>query len=340
MPRAVWKGAIAFGLVHIPVALYPASQETEVDFDWLDKRSMDPVGYKRINKRTGKEIAKEHIVKGVKQDNGEYVVLSDDEVRDAYPKTTQTIEIESFVPAGDISFVYLEKPYYLEPTNRAEKVYALLREAMSRASLVGIARIVMHNKEHLAALLPAGPALMLGTLRWANEIRPASQLNLPSRRRRQAQGCRTEDGRRADPQDGRQLEARALRRSLLRRRFASWWRARRRRARRKAVRAAGRGAGRRVERDRPERVAAQQLANTQARRVGQAGGARAQEAQDGRGARHGKTGARTRADPSAIPRLRGAPARQCSQPARPARVRVASAARRVNNDRFRAAAHA
>ena len=144
MPRAVWKGAIAFGLVHIPVALYPASQETEVDFDWLDKRSMDPVGYKRVNKRTGKEIGKEQIVKGVKQDNGEYVVLSDDEVREAYPKTTQTIEIESFVPAGDISFVYLEKPYYLEPINRAEKVYALLREAMSRAALVGIARIVSH----------------------------------------------------------------------------------------------------------------------------------------------------------------------------------------------------
>ncbi|HEX6722113.1 MAG TPA: Ku protein, partial [Burkholderiaceae bacterium] len=104
MPRAVWKGAIAFGLVHIPVALYPASQETEVDFDWLDKRSMDPVGYKRINKRTGKEIAKENIVKGVKHDGGDYVVLSDEEVREAYPKTTQTIEIESFVPAGDISF--------------------------------------------------------------------------------------------------------------------------------------------------------------------------------------------------------------------------------------------
>jgi DNA end-binding protein Ku len=180
MLRAVWKGAIAFGLVHIPVALVPASQETEVNFDWLDKRSMDPVGYKRINKRTGKEINKEQIVKGVKQANGRYVVLSDDEVREAYPKTTQTIEIESFVPAGDISFVYLEKPYYLEPTNRAEKVYALLREAMSRAALVGVARIVMHNKEHLAALLPAGPALMLGTLRWANEIRPANQLNLPA----------------------------------------------------------------------------------------------------------------------------------------------------------------
>ena len=179
MARAVWKGAIAFGLVHVPVALYPASQESEVNFDWLDKRSLDPVGYKRINKRTGKEVDKRHIVKGVEQDDGRYVVLGDDEVREAYPRTTQTIEIEDFVPASEISFVYLEKPYYLEPIGRAEKPYALLREAMASASLIGIARMVMHNKEHLVALLPAGPALMLGTLRWSNEVRPADQLNLP-----------------------------------------------------------------------------------------------------------------------------------------------------------------
>src|SRR5689334_11567192 len=148
MARAVWKGAIAFGLVHVPVALYPASQESEVDFDWLDKRSLDPVGYKRINKRTGKEGTNDHIVKGVAQDEGSYVVLRDDEVREAYPRTTQTIEIEDFVPATEISFAYLEKPYYLEPTGRADKVYALLREAMASASLIGIARMVMHNKEH------------------------------------------------------------------------------------------------------------------------------------------------------------------------------------------------
>lgn len=180
MPRAIWKGAITFGLVHVPVALYPASQETEVDFDWLDKRTMDPVGYKRINKRTGKEIDKDNIVKGVKTESGEYVVLSEDDIREAYPKTTQTIEIEAFVPAEDISFVYLERPYYLEPAGKGEKVYALLREAMADAGLVGIARVVMHTKEHLTALLPAGPALMLGTLRWANEIRPADELNLPA----------------------------------------------------------------------------------------------------------------------------------------------------------------
>ena len=97
MSHSIWKGAITFGLVHVPVALYPASQEDDIDFDWLDKRSMDPVGYKRINKRTGKEIDKDNIVKGVKQENGDYVLLSDDEVREAYPKTTQTIEIEAFV---------------------------------------------------------------------------------------------------------------------------------------------------------------------------------------------------------------------------------------------------
>jgi DNA end-binding protein Ku len=178
MPRAIWKGAISFGLVHLPVSMYPASHENDIDFDWLDQRTMDPVGYKRVNKRTGKEIDKEHIVKGVKHGDG-YVVLSDDEVRSAYPKTTQTIAIEAFVQAQDVSFVYLEKPYYLEPAAKSEKVYALLREAMAGASLIGIARVVMHNKEHLAALLPAGPALMLGTLRWADEIRSPEELKLP-----------------------------------------------------------------------------------------------------------------------------------------------------------------
>ena len=181
MPRAIWKGAITFGLVNVPVALYPASQEDDIDFDWLDKRTMDPVGYKRINKRTGREIDKENIVKGVKQDDGDYVVLSEDEVREAYPKTTQTIEIEAFVNLADVPFVYLEKPYYLEPSGRgSEKVYALLREAMITQGVIGIARVVMHTKEHLAALIPAGPALMLDTLRWATEIRPAEELNIPA----------------------------------------------------------------------------------------------------------------------------------------------------------------
>ena len=181
MPRVIWKGAISFGLVNVPVALYPASQEAGIDFDWLDKRSMDPVGYKRINKRTGKEIESGDIVKGIKQEDGDYVVLSDEQIKDAYPKSTQTIEIESFVKAAEIDFMLLEKPYYLEPSGKGgDKVYALLRESMREAGVIGIARVVMHTKEHLAVLIPSGPALILNTIRWANEIRPVSELKLPA----------------------------------------------------------------------------------------------------------------------------------------------------------------
>jgi DNA end-binding protein Ku len=141
---------------------------------------MDPVGYKRINKRTGKEVERENIVKGVRQDDGDYVIVSEDEIRAAYPKTTQTIEIEGFVKAAEIPFLYLEKPYFLEPLDKAEKVYALLREAMAASGVIGIARVVMHSKEHLAALVSSGPGLVLNTLRWPNEIRDMGDLKLPA----------------------------------------------------------------------------------------------------------------------------------------------------------------
>lgn len=179
MPRTLWKGAISFGLVHIPVGLYPAAREDEIDFDWLDKRTMDPVGYKRINKRTGKEITKEHIVKGIAHGQHQYVVLTDDEIRQAYPKATQTIEIEAFVQASEIPFVYLERPYYLAPINKGDKVYALLRETLLATGRIGLARVVIHSKQHLAALVAAGPALMLNTLRWPSEIREWDELSLP-----------------------------------------------------------------------------------------------------------------------------------------------------------------
>ena len=180
MPRVIWKGAISFGLVHVPVALYPAAQEIGIDFDWLDKRTMDPVGYKRINKRTGKEIDRDDIVKGIKQPDGEYVVLSEDEIKEAYPVSTQTIAIETFVPGGAIPFTYLEKPYYLAPLAKGEKVYALLREAMKAAQVIGIARVVMHTKERLAALIPDGDALLLNTIRWAEELRPRDEIAFPA----------------------------------------------------------------------------------------------------------------------------------------------------------------
>lgn len=177
--RILWKGAIAFGLVHIPVALHSATSESGVDFDWLDKRSMDPVGYKRINKRTGKEISKENIVKGVEYEDGQYVVLSEEEIAAAYPKTTQTIEIESFVPNTEIPFVYLERPYYVAPINKGQKVYALLRDTLLKTQRVGIARVIIQTKQHLAVLVPSGPALVLNLLRWGADIRSLEELNLP-----------------------------------------------------------------------------------------------------------------------------------------------------------------
>ena len=177
--RALWKGAISFGLVHIPVSLHSATTDNGVDFDWLDKRSMDPVGYKRINKKTGKEITKENIVRGVQYEDGQYVVLSDDEIAAAFPRTTQTIEIESFVANTDIPFVYLERPYYIAPINKGKKVYALLRDTLLKTGRVGIARVVIQTKQHLAVLVPSGPGLILNLLRWGTEIRNWDELDLP-----------------------------------------------------------------------------------------------------------------------------------------------------------------
>ena len=177
--RTLWKGAITFGLVHIPIALYSATAETDLNFDWLDKRSMDPVGYKRINKKTGKEIDKDNIVKGIAYGDGQYVVLTAQEIAAAYPSSTQTIEIECFVAADDVPFVYLERPYYVAPINKGEKVYALLREALRQSGKVGIAKVVIQTKQHLAVLIPSGPALVLNLLRWGGEIRSWEDLKLP-----------------------------------------------------------------------------------------------------------------------------------------------------------------
>jgi DNA end-binding protein Ku len=177
--RVLWKGAISFGLVHIPIALHSATSESGLNFDWLDKRTMDPVGYKRINKKTGKEIDKENIVKGYEYEHGQYVILSQEEIAAAYPKTTQTIEIESFVPIDSIPFMYLERPYYISPTNRGEKVYALLREILRKTGKAGIAKVVIATKQHLALLVPSGPALVLNLMRWGDEVRTWEDLNLP-----------------------------------------------------------------------------------------------------------------------------------------------------------------
>ncbi|MDB5928568.1 MAG: Ku domain protein [Polaromonas sp.] len=177
--RALWKGAISFGLVHVPVALHSATVDNGPEFNWLDRRTLEPVGYKRINKVSGEEIEPDDIVKGVHHQDGQYVVLTDEEIRAAYPQMTQTISIEGFVANSEIPFIYLERPYYLEPINKGEKVYALLREAMLQTQRVGVARVVIQNRQHLAVLVPSGPGLILNLLRWGDEIRPWEGLDLP-----------------------------------------------------------------------------------------------------------------------------------------------------------------
>lgn len=177
--RSLWKGAISFGLVHVPIALYSATSESDLNFKMIDKRSMDPVGYKRVNKKSGKEVAMSDVVKGIEWEDGQFVLLTPEEIAAAYPKTTQTIEIESFIPIDEIPFVYLEKPYYTAPINRGQKVYALLREALAESRMVGVAKVVISNKQHLALLMPCGPALILNLLRWGGEIRSWQALELP-----------------------------------------------------------------------------------------------------------------------------------------------------------------
>ncbi|BBU27654.1 non-homologous end joining protein Ku [Burkholderia sp. THE68] len=179
MPHMIWKGAISFGLVHVPVQLYPATQSEKVGFNLLDKRSMDPIGYKQINKSTGKEVTRENIVRGFEYEKGKYVVMSDAEIRAANPESTQTVDILAFVEAPEISFLSLDTPYYLAPDRKGEKVYALLRDALKDTGKVGIASVVLHNKQHLAALIPVGPALALNTLRWGDEVRDFSEFKFP-----------------------------------------------------------------------------------------------------------------------------------------------------------------
>ncbi|MBX8502764.1 Ku protein [Pseudomonas cichorii] len=178
MARAIWKGAISFGLVHIPVALVSATSSQGVDFDWLDKRSMDPVGYKRINKVTGKEVKSPNIVKGVEYEKDRYVVLSEEEIRSAHPRATQTIEIFGFVDSQQIPLQNIDTPYYLAPDKRGGKVYALLRETLKDTQKVALANVVLHTREHLAAVMPLESALVLVILRWPADVRGLDELEL------------------------------------------------------------------------------------------------------------------------------------------------------------------
>ncbi len=179
--RTLWKGAISFGLVHIPVTLHSATAENRMKFNLLDKQTMSPVGNRQVNKATGEAMAREAIVKGYEVEKDQYVVLTPDEIKTALPKSTQTIEIEAFVDRAQIPTVFFNKPYYVSPGGKGgQKPYALLREALERTGKVGIARVVVSTKQHLAALFPSGRGLVLNLLRWEDEVRDVAGLAWPA----------------------------------------------------------------------------------------------------------------------------------------------------------------
>jgi DNA end-binding protein Ku len=179
MSRMIWKGTVAFGLVEIPVAVYPAVSRREFSFTQLDRRTMTPIGYRRVNKATGDEVPWDEIVKGYEHQPGEFVVVSDEELAGANPEATKTIDIVDFVDARDIHPVHFETPYYLEPLKKKSKGYVLLRETLRRTGKVGIARLVLRTRQYLAAVMVRGQALMVDLLRYADEIRDADELALP-----------------------------------------------------------------------------------------------------------------------------------------------------------------
>lgn len=180
MARSMWKGAISFGLVHIPVEMYPAASDQGLDLTMLDRRDFAPIGFKRYNKATGKEVSWDDIVKGYEYSDGEYVVLSDEDLRRANPDATQTIDILAFVNAEQVPLIYYEQPYYLAPGKGGDKVYALLRETLREVGKIGIANVVIRVKQHLAALVCVGDTIVLNTLRYPDEIRPTDELKIPA----------------------------------------------------------------------------------------------------------------------------------------------------------------
>jgi DNA end-binding protein Ku len=179
MPRAMWTGSIAFGLVSIPVELHPAEDRRSFSFTMLDKRDLAPVGYKRFNKKSGREVPWGDVVKGYEYESDRYVVLTDEDFKKANVKATQTIDIRSFVPEGSIPPWYFDAPYYLTPGKRGAKPYALLRETLKDSGRVAVAQVVIRTTQHLAAIVVDGAALVLNTMRYDDEFRSMKGLTIP-----------------------------------------------------------------------------------------------------------------------------------------------------------------
>ncbi|PYJ53662.1 MAG: Ku protein [Verrucomicrobia bacterium] len=181
MARAIWKGSISFGLVNIPIALYPATRREELKFRLLRKGDLSPVNYKRVAEKDGKEVPWDQIVKGYEYEKGKYVVLKDEDFERVDLEATQTVDIQDFVDLEEIDPMFFYKPYYLEPQKGGDKAYALLRDALKDTNKVGVAKVVIKTRQYLAGVKPEDGALVLELMHFADELADPEQLHVPKK---------------------------------------------------------------------------------------------------------------------------------------------------------------
>jgi DNA end-binding protein Ku len=176
--RSLWKGSIGFGLVNIPVALYSATEESNIAFVSMDKKSKSRIRYKKVSESTGKEIEQKDIVKAYAS-GSDYIIMDEEDFDKALPEKKDHIDIVQFVSEKEIDALYFEKPYYLEPQKGGERAYALLRDSLKKEGKAAVGLFVFHNREWVCLLKPSEKAIVLNRLRFAEEIRTTSGLSLP-----------------------------------------------------------------------------------------------------------------------------------------------------------------
>jgi DNA end-binding protein Ku len=181
MARAIWKGSISFGLVNIPIALYPATRREELKFRLLRIGDLSPVNCKRVAEKDGKEVPWDQIVKGYEYEKGKYVVLKDEDFERVDLEATRTVDIQDFVDQEEIDPMFFYKPYYLEPQKGGDKAYALLRDALKDSNKVGIAKVVIKTRQYLAGVKPEDGALVLELMHFADELADPGKLHVPKK---------------------------------------------------------------------------------------------------------------------------------------------------------------
>ena len=179
--RAIWKGSISFGLVNIPIALYPATRKEELKFRLLRAKDLSPVNYKRVAEADGKEVPWGEIVKGYEYEKGKFIVLKDKDFQRVDLEATQTVDIQDFVDVEEIDPIFFYKPYYLEPQKGGDKAYVLLRNALAQSNKVGIAKVVIKTRQYLAGVKAEGDVLILELMHFAEGLAAADKLNLPKK---------------------------------------------------------------------------------------------------------------------------------------------------------------